>query len=311
MTCPRCRRPQPPEGSLPRAGTRYCVHCGRALSGVRWVASTPDESAAREPEVPRPRYGGPPSYRHVPRWSLARWAAPPAPGPDGPLPDPPARDPAAMLRSTAGLLGQLALTTAALALVAGVAEGWRYVLLLASRGSALSPGPLAFSDALVTLAGLLAPVGALATGLVFLRWLLAARVMVAGESGTVPSRPPWAVVLGAVLPPATLTVLGSTLAELEHVASGRPPAERPRPSQQVARWWVGWVMSVVLGLLAVVRGLGDSTQALADAVVLHGLADLAAAVAAVLTVWMVEHLTELIAPVLRTSGRQTVVRVGA
>ena len=73
-----------------------------------------------------------------------------------------------------------------------------------------------------TLAGLLTPIAAVATGVVFLRWLLAAREMVAAESHTVPSRPPWAVVLGAVLPPATLTVPGSTLAELEHVASGRP-----------------------------------------------------------------------------------------
>ena len=78
----------------------------------------------------------------------------------------------------------------------------------------------------------------------------------------------------------------------------------------MARWWAGWAVSVVLGLLAVLRGLGDSTQALADAVVLHALADVAAAVAALLTLRMVDHLTELVAPHLRTSGREAVVSLG-
>lgn len=293
-----------------RARTRFCVHCGRVLGGVRWVAEPPgarDAPAA----VPRPRYAGPPSYRDVPRWSLARWVDAPEAGPDGPLPGRPPADPRAALRSTSGLLRNLALTTATLAVIAGVAEGWRYVLLLVSRSAALSAGPLAFSDALVTLAGLLTPVAALATGLVFLRWLMTARDVVADESGTVPSRSRSAVIIGTVLPPTTLTVPGSALTELEHAASGRPADERPRPSRPVARWWAAWAASVVLGLLAVLRGLGQGTQALADAVLLHGLADLVAAVTAVLTVWMVEHLTELIAPELRATGRETVVRVGA
>jgi hypothetical protein len=65
----------------------------------------------------------------------------------------------------------------------------------------------------------------------------------------------------------------------------------------------------VLGVLAVLRGLGDSTQALADAVVLHAVADVAAALAALATVVVVAHLTELLAPELRPAGREAVLGV--
>ena len=141
MTCPRCGRPSPPPTPPGAASgaTRYCVHCGRVLTGVQWVALPPDALRPREP-APDPRpYAGPPSYRAVPRWSLRAWMPSPAPGPEGPLPDAPAPDPGTSLRSTAGLLRRLALTTAVLAVIAAVAEGWRYALLVASRGEALSP----------------------------------------------------------------------------------------------------------------------------------------------------------------------------
>ena len=109
--------------------------------------------------------------------------------------------------------------------------------------------------------------------------------------------------LGSVLPGPNLTVPGSALTEVEHAASGAAASTTPRPSASVARWWAAWAVSVVLGVCAVLRGLAGSTQALADSVVLHGLADLAAAVTAVLTVGMVVHLTDLLAPTLRERGR--------
>ena len=312
MTCPRCGRPQPPgapRGTSRPGATRYCVHCGRALTGVQWVALPPDAMRPREPRVRRRPYAGPPSYRAVPLWSLRSWMPAPAPGPDGPLPEPARSAPETALRSTAGLLRRLAVTTAVLAGIAAIAEGWRYALLVASRSEALSPGPLAFSDALVTLVGLLAPATALATGVTFLWWLHRAREIASTISGTRPARRTWAVVLGSVLPGPNLTVPGSALAEVEHAASGLPASATPRPSTPVARWWAAWAVGVVLGVVAVLRGLGGSTQALADAVVLHGLTDIAAAVTAALTVPMVAHLTELLAPELRTRSRAHVVSV--
>jgi hypothetical protein len=304
VTCPRCGREQPPGDS-----GRFCVHCGRVLSGVRWVATTPDAWRPRDPGPVRRPYAGPPRYREFPRWSLWPWAARPEPGgPDGPLPPRPAPDPQDALRAHAELLRKLAVTTALLAGLAAAGEVFRYVLLVLSRGRALSGVTLGWSDALVTLFGLLAPVAALATGVVFLRWLLAARDLAARESGTRPWRSTRILLLGCVLPPFTLTVPGATLAEIEHAAAGRDPATRPTPSRPVLVWWVSWAVGVVLGIVTVVHGFWTSTQALADGVELHAVVDVVAVVTAWATVRVVAHLTELLAPVLRPSGRTWMVR---
>lgn len=286
------------------------MHCGRVLTGVRWVALPPDAMRPREPRRRRLPYAGPPRYATTPRWSLRTWMPAPDPDPEGALPAPPPRAPDDGLRRAAGLLVRLAATTAGLAGVGALAEAWRYGLLVASRSDALSPGPLALSDALVTLVGLLAPVAALATGAVFLWWLHLGRGIAASISGTRPARRTWAVVLGSVLPGPNLTVPGSALSEVEHAASGLPAGARPRPSRPVLRWWLAWDVSVLLGVAAVLRGLGGSTQAMADAVFLHALADVAAAVAALATIRVVTHLTELLAPELRPGGRETVLGVG-
>ena len=58
------------------------------------------------------------------------------------------------------------------------------------------------------------------------------------------------------------------------------------------------------------RGLGNSTQALADSVLLHAVADIAAAVVALVTIRVVTDLTELLAPDLRPAGREAVLSVG-
>ncbi|MCD2193273.1 DUF4328 domain-containing protein [Actinomycetospora endophytica] len=306
MTCPRCGREQPPGES-----GRFCVHCGRVLSGVRWVATTPDAMRPREPVLTRLPYAGPPSYRQIPRWSLWPWAERPEPGsPDGPLPPRAATEPQEALRAHAAFLRQLAITTGVLAGVAAAGEVFRYVLLLLSRDRALSGVVLGWSDVLVTLFGLLAPVAALATGVIFLRWLLAARTVASEISGTRPWRSTRILLLGCVLPPFTLTVPGATLAEIEH-AAGRDPARRPVPSRPVLTWWATWAVGVVLGILTVVQGFWTSTQALADGVELHALVDVAAVVTAWATIRVVAHLTELLAPVLRPTGRSWVVRPAA
>ena len=220
-------------------------------------------------------------------------------------------DPQDALRAHAGLLRRLAVTTALLAGIAAAGEVFRYVLLVLSRDRALSGVALGWSDVLVTLFGLLAPVAGLATGVVFLRWLLAARALAAEESGTRPWRSTRLLLLGCVLPPFTLTVPGSTLAEIEHAGGGSDPAVRPTPSRPVLVWWASWATGVVLGVVTVAHGFATSTQALADGVVLHALVDVVAIVTAVATVRVVAHLTELLAPVLRPAGRAWVVRAAA
>jgi hypothetical protein len=312
VICPRCGRPQPPVDApgAPRSGaTRYCVHCGRVLAGVRWVALPPDALRPREPRRARRPYAGPPRYAATPRWSLRAWMPAPDPGAEGALPALPPRDPEDVLRRTADVLVRVATVTLVLVGLGAVAEAWRYGLLVASRSSALSAGPLAVSDGLVTLVGLLAPVAALATGALFLRWLHLGREIAATYTATRPARRMWAVVVGSVLPGPNLTVPGAALTELEHTASTLPADTRPWPSPVVRRWWVAWDASVVLGVAAVLRGLGASTQALADSVLLHAIADVAAAVAAWATIRVVTHLTELLAPELRPAGREAVVGV--
>lgn len=303
MTCPRCGREQPPGAS-----GRFCVHCGRVLGGVRWVATTPDAARPRTPAPRRAPYAGPPRYRSIPAWSLWPWATRPEPGaPHGPLARREPPEPTAALRATADLLRRLAVTTALLCGVAALGEAFRYVLLLLSRDRALSGVVLGWSDAIVGIFGLLAPAAALATGVVFLRWLLVARDLAADASGTRPWRSVRMLLVGCVVPPLTLTVPGATLAEIEHAASGAPAERRPTPSRPVLAWWAAWVAGVVLGLVTLVQGFGDSTQALADGVVLHFWCDVLAVVVALLTVRVTAYLTELLAPVLRESGRSYVV----
>jgi hypothetical protein len=307
VTCPRCGREQPPGES-----GRFCVHCGRVLTGVRWVATTPDAMRPREPVPVRLPYAGPPRYRQIPRWSLWPWAERPEPGsPDGPVPSRSTPDPQEELRARAELLRRLAITTGLLAGVAAVGEVFRYVLLVLSRDRALSGVALGWSDAIVTLFGLLAPVAAVATGVVFLRWLLDARDLAAEISGTRPWRSTRVLLLGCVVPPFTLTVPGATLTEIEHAAAGRDPSTRPVPSRPVLVWWAAWAVGVVLGLVTVAQGFWTSTQALADGVELHALVDVVAVVTAWATVRVVAHLTELLAPVLRPAGRSWLVRATA
>jgi hypothetical protein len=303
VTCPRCGREQPPGAS-----GRFCVHCGRVLGGVRWVATTPDAARPRTPAPRRAPYAGPPRYRAIPAWSLWPWATRPEPGaPHGPLARAERPAPTDALRATRDLLRRLAVTTALLCGIAALGEAFRYVLLLLSRDRALSGVLLGWSDAIVGIFGLLAPAAALATGVVFLRWLLTARDLAADASGTRPWRSVRMLLVGCVVPPLTLTVPGATLAEIEHAASGAPADGRPTPSRPVLAWWVAWAAGVVLGLVTVVQGFAQSTQALADGVVLHFWCDVLAVLVALLTVRVTAHLTELLAPVLRESGRRYVV----
>ena len=213
-----------------------------------------------------------------------------------------------MLRGTAGFLRRLAVTTALLTGVAALGEVLRYVLLLVSRDRALSGVLLGWSDAIVGIFGWLAPVAALATA----PWCSCAGCSSPARSpprsrATRPWRSTRLLLLGCVLPPFTLTVPGATLAEIEHAASGLDPDDRPVPSRPVLAWWVAWAGGVLLGLATVAQGFATSTQALADGVVLHFWVDVVAVVTCWLTIRVVEHLTDLLAPVLRTSGRSYVV----
>ncbi|WP_211330271.1 DUF4328 domain-containing protein [Prauserella muralis] len=282
---------------------------------VRWVATTPAGAPRPRRAQPRP-YLGPPSYPAPPRWGFPHltWRWPTAvPGtPTG------AQAPAQRLRMIARNATTVLWTLAVLATIAAIGEFWRYALLVDSRDSALRPGVVGTSDALVLSFSLLTFVLALFAFAVTLWWLFVARSAAAEDSGLEPPRPAWQVVLGTLVPGPNLVLAGSILAELEHAALRRPADVRPRPSRLVFGWWAAWVGNGVLLALTVVWRMRDGVQADADGVVLSGLTDLAAATVAGLTALIVRRITRLVAPlddaevrmlrVVRVSGAPAVGR---
>lgn len=261
---------------------------------VRWVATTPFPEPPRRRGTSRP-YEGPPHYPTPPRWGFPslvwRWpTAVPGTASDAPVP-------LQRLRLIAGYSTLALWTLTVLAAVAGCAELWRYVLLVQSRGSALSPGVVGASDALVLSFSLLTFLMALLTVAVTVWWLFVARSAAADEAGQAPPRGVRQVVAGIVVPVVNLVMAGSILAELEHAALRRPGNRRPTPSRLVLGWWAAWVGNAVLLALTVVWRMRDGVQADADGVVLSALTDLSAAGLAALTAVLVNRLTRLLAPI--------------
>jgi Domain of unknown function (DUF4328) len=281
-TCPRCRTPV--------GGHAVCPHCGRYLAPLTWVASPPP--GAVTPPAPRPaRYSGPPRYAFIPRWGFPAlpWAPPRAE-------TPPVRDALSAARTTLGALVPLLGATATVAVIAGGAEMWRYVLLLASRSDALPADAVAASDALVVAAGTVAPILAIVAGVMLVLWSVRASRAAGDYAGVVPARSTRAIVIGWVVPVLNLAVPGSVLAEIEHAALDRPPGLRPRPSQLMLWWWALWVANLLFGAVVALWSLRTGVQALADGVVLHALLDLLAAVTAVVTAVLAVRFTRLLTP---------------
>lgn len=290
----------------------------RNWARVRWVATVPTGEQtnphASAPELSTlkhstaERYAGPPSYSTPPRWGFPnlawRWpTAVPGTASDVELPLQRLR---MIARNAVAVLWMLA----GLAIIAAAAETWRYVLLVISRESGLSPHVVGASDALVLAFSLLTFVMTLFAFAVTLWWLFVARSAAADEAGQHPPRPVWQVVVGTLVPGPNLVWAGSILAELEHVVHRRPARLRPRPSRLILGWWAVWIGNAVLVVLTLVWRMRDSAQADADAVLLSALTDATAAALAVLTALVVWRITRLLAPIDAGLGwREQVVQV--
>ena len=274
----------------------------------QWVATPPPQAGAPRGAVRRPLpYTGPPSYPVPPRWGFPQlsWRWPVSLGRRAKL------KPLDQLRMLSrNLVATLWVTTAALG-VAAVSEGWRYVLLILSRGGALSRSVVAFSDALVVTAGVVSGLAALSSLALGVFWVLRARDVAAAVTGQRPARPLRDVLIGLLVPGLNLAVAGSILAELEHAAARKPVTARPSPSRLLRLWWISWVagelLTAVVWLLLLV---GTSVQAQANGVELHLLADLVAAFAAATGALFVNRITLLLEPVdLATVHRLRVLKV--
>jgi hypothetical protein len=285
MPCPRCGHVSD------AAGGPFCPHCGRYLATLQWVAEPPASTVAALP-VPQPtRYVGPPRYAQPPKWGFpaAPWAVPDTSAPSVP--------PERTARSLAAVAVPLLWALAAVALLAGGAEIWRYVLLLDSREGALSADAVAASDALVLAAGTGTVLLGLAAGCFVVEWSLHAAVAAAARTGSRPSRSWREIVLGWVVPGWNLAVAGPVLAEIEHGALDRAPDRRPQPSRLVRVWWLLWVVGGVIAAVVLVWSWRTGVQARADGVVLHAVLDLVAAATAGVTAVLVGRLTALLNPV--------------
>jgi len=293
-------------GSAPRGPTGQPRPAGRPR--VRWIAQPPP-GAVRPPPTRRAEpYTGPPSYPAPPRWGFPNltWRWPTAvPGTASGRPHPVQR-----LRTLGYNAGAALWTVAVFAAVTAGAEIWRYVLVAQSRSSALSPGVVGASDALVLSGALLTFVLALLAFGGSLWWLLTARTVAAEIAGEEPSRSGQQAVLGVLVPGVNLVMAGSILAELEHSVLRRPASRRPRPSRLVLCWWGVFAANGVLLVLTIVWRMRDGVQAQADAVLLTAVTDLAGAALATVTALVVRRLTLLIAPMDTSALRpMRVVRV--
>ncbi|MFD4672904.1 DUF4328 domain-containing protein [Lentzea sp. NPDC058450] len=268
---------------------------------VDWVA-TPPPGAYPQPSrrSQRRSYGGPPNYPVPPRWGfpLLAWRWPTAV---------PGAAETANSVDNVRRLGRLAQNTlfvlAVIAVWAAGSEIWRYVLVAQSRFGALSPGVVNTSDAMVISSGLLYWIVGVFAQIPVLLWVWRARNVAADLAGYGPSRSGVVALLLMYVPFVNLVVPGSVLAELEHAVARRPADERPRPSKVLRWWWGLWVAAGLLFWITLLWRLRDSTQALADGVLLHALSDLVLAAVAVASLLVIRRITTLLLPVDAASVR--------
>lgn len=291
VRCRRCARSQP---RLP-TGVYSCVYCGSQLPLQRWLAHPPLGRLPTDRPAPvRPRdgsYGGPPRYPAA----HPRWGFPPVGWRPARAPDPDARvvPPVVGLRATAAA----AFITAVFAAAAGAGELWRFRLMLRGRAEVLDGATVRTSDALVWLGSWLALAGGLVTAVIAVPALVRAHRAAVAFAGRSVSRDPKAVWLRLLMPVFNVYGAGQILTETEALLTHRMSvAGRARPSRLLRWWWAMWLVSSVLAIIAVARGLGGSVQAVADAVELHVAVDAAAAVVAALTGVLLLRLAGLFLP---------------
>lgn len=279
-------------------------------SRTEWVATPPGPARPRRRARRSRPYTGPPSYPAVPRWGFPQlaWRWPLA------LPNAQRVDPVERLHARCATAVATLWLTAGLAVVASLAEVWRYVLLLRSRSEALPRTSLAVSDALVATTGVMTWLFGLLSGVVVVLWALRARAFAHERAGVRPARPDWQFLTGVLVPGLNLFVPGSVLAELEHTAllaeGARDVGTRPSPSRMVRFWWAAWVAGLLFGWGTFLWGFRGGVQAMADGVVLHAITDAVVVALAVVTVVVVRRLTRLLTPVDTASiQRERVVAV--
>ncbi|MFS8100308.1 DUF4328 domain-containing protein [Lentzea alba] len=268
---------------------------------VDWVATPPPGAYPQvQRRSQRLSYGGPPNYPVPPRWGfpLLAWRWPTAV--PGTVEQADSVDGVRRLGKTAQnalwLLGGVALWAA-------FSEIWRYVLVAMSRYGALSANVVSASDAMVVSSSAITITGCLLALVLTLLWVRRTRNVASTLVGYGPSRSDRAAAVGLIVPGMNLVVPGSVLAELEHAVARRPAEVRPTPSKLLRWWWGFWVGCGLMFVIQILWSFRDSTQALADGVLLHAFGDLVLVGVAVTSALLVRRITTLLLPVDAASVR--------
>ncbi|HEY5882266.1 MAG TPA: DUF4328 domain-containing protein [Nakamurella sp.] len=277
VVCPRCGVRQTGSGRHP------CVRCGLRLR--RWVAHPPPGGPPRTVRpADAPPYTGPPAYRGP----HPRWAFPPVVWHDfdqapeqrrGP-------DPAGALRAAAWL----AAAASVVSFVAAAAESWRFALMLEGRTKVLPGATVRSSDVFVAAAGACSVAVTTAALVVAVIAVVRTHAAAARRLGSAPSRSTAAVLARLLVPGWNLYGAGQIVTEIDRMLTAHHRPDRPpRVSRLIVCWWISWLVSAMLTLIALARGLGGSLQAIADTVQLHIAVDLAGAVCAGLGAVMLQR----------------------
>ncbi|NLG54921.1 MAG: DUF4328 domain-containing protein [Rhodococcus sp.] len=235
----------------------------------RWIARPP-KSASRARSVAAPAQDSPtPRYTQIPRWGL-----------QDRLPEPSThRDWSTAAVNNAPVF---AVWTAIAYIVAAIAEGFRYGILLRNRTHLIDPATLAFSDFAVVTAGAVALLLTVATAVCCVFWLVRMRRRTFAAEGKTDPRSLGSIIAGCAVPGINLVMPAVFLLELVR--------RDPRALLLIRLWWASWVLGAILLIVNWGWRFRSSLQAMADGVVLAGVTSLLAAVTAILTAMVIRRL---------------------
>lgn len=287
QVCARCATRWP-------VGTRPAVWCPRChgvlLSPVSthapaqgqrnftWVARRPRTRSTRARSTHPPRRTETPRYDEMPRWGLV----------DRPALAVAEREP--RVDRWAGAAAGLLTLTAALLILAVLAELLRYAILLHNRTRLIDPTLLVVSDALVLFAEIASVIIGIGAAVASVCWLITRRRIFFGRNGTRDPRRARTILVGCLVPVLSLVMPGVFLTELVDARGG---SDRDRLLVVVRVWWAGWIVDWILVLAAVLWRLRDSLQAQADGVLLSAVVALVGAAVASTTIYLMRSVDGL------------------
>jgi hypothetical protein len=221
--------------------------------------------------------------------------------------------------------------------VAALVHLLRYLLLIVNRNTLLNWLVADAAALLSVLASLAAIAAVIAYALLLTRWLIARRAAAFAHLGRPETRTPWALRIGCLLPPSAAMALAITFAVIL-VAFGHTPSwalmavcmmlcclpllgalwplvyvielaktedTYPRLRGLIFRWWLPWMLSIVISVFASVTSGAQDAQGIANNTVAMIVAYLLAVAAALATSRVFEGFERK--PVERPAHRWVVV----